>query len=147
MNRFFLAFLLLAAVGLSGCQTNMVKAFNKVKPGMDKDDVLHTMGSPRSSQRFHGKDRWRYVFYEDNIRYEKEVHFLEGLAVYVGDNWEPPVENSAVVVDQKNEEYNKRIDALLKEEAMKARSEYDEYQVQVKGTDKVRYVPEFKGVD
>ena len=125
----------------------MVNAFNKVKTGMDKDDVLETMGSPRSSQRFHGKDRWRYVFYEDNIRYEKEVHFLEGLATYVGDTWEPPTETSAVVVDQKNEQLNNRIDALLKEEAAKAKTESGEYQLQVKGSDKIRYVPEFKGVD
>lgn len=132
---------------LAGCQTNMVNAFNKVKTGMDKDDVLETMGSPRTSQRFHGKDRWRYVFYEDNIRYEKEVHFLEGLAVYVGDTWEPPVEQSAVVADQKNQELNNRIDALLKEEAKNAKSEFEAYQLQVKGSDKIRYVPEFKGVD
>ncbi|MFP5518941.1 MAG: outer membrane protein assembly factor BamE [Bdellovibrionia bacterium] len=143
-----LVIILLQASFLSiGCQTNMKKAFEEVKPGMDKDDVLSIMGSPRSSQRFHGKDRWRYVFYADDLRFEKEVHFLEGTAVYVGEKWEPPQEQSAVVVDQKNEENNARIDALLKEEAAKAKTDFDNYQSQTKGEDKVRYLPTFKGVD
>lgn len=140
------AFVVLALL-LSGCQTNMLKEFDDVKAGMDKDDVLNIMGSPRSTQRFHGKDRWRYTIYNSNMRYEKEVHFKEGLAVYVGEPWEPPTELSAAVVDQKNEELNNKIDQMLKDEAQSSKTNFDAYQSKVKGEDKVRYLPEFKGVD
>lgn len=147
MHQLKMLLLVAFAVVMSGCQTNMLKAFNSVKNGMDKDDVLDIMGSPQSSQRFHGKDRWRYNFYADDLRYEKEVHFQEGAAVYVGDKWEPPQEESAVAVDQRNEINNAKIDAILKEEAEKAKTDFDAYQTKIKGEDKVRYLPEFKGVD
>lgn len=131
---------------LAGCQTSMIKQFDQLKPGMEKDDVLSLMGSPNQTQRFHGKDRWRYVFYDQRIRFEKEVHFFEGNAVYIGNTWEPPVEQSAVVADQKNEARNKEIDAEVKKDQELHRSAYTEYEAKNKGEKKVLYVPQFEPI-
>jgi outer membrane protein assembly factor BamE len=43
----------------SACQTSMLKQFDEVKPGMEKDDVLELMGSPDQTQRSQGRDRAR----------------------------------------------------------------------------------------
>lgn len=132
-----------AMLFLTACQTSMVKQFSKVQPGMEKDDVLEIMGSPSQSRRFHGKDRWSYVFYEDRIRFEKEVHFFEGKAIYIGDLWQPPEEQSAVAVDKRNAELNEKIDLEVKQDIEKHRKAYDSYEAEVRGHDKVRYVPSF----
>lgn len=135
------AFLLFFA--LSACQTNMKKAFDEIQLGMDKDEVLATIGGPRAVTRFHGKDRWFISFYHDNIRYDKEVHFTNGFVTYVGAPWEPPEEKSAKYVDKKNQE----ADLKTYQDLIKARSEAEneaaEYEKKVKGQDKVRYVPDF----
>jgi outer membrane protein assembly factor BamE len=74
----------------SGCQSYPLKEFETITPGMEKNDVLGKIGSPSTSLRFHDKDRWIYVFYDEKFRFVKEVHFLEGNVVYIGDKWEPP---------------------------------------------------------
>jgi outer membrane protein assembly factor BamE len=124
--------------------TNMLKEYQSLHAGMEKDDVLEKMGNPQHTERFHGKDRWTYIFYTDRIRYEKEVQFIEGSAVYVGDTWQPEV--SAVQVDTKNEIANKAIaDDVVKKYQDNPKA-YSNYENAVRGLDKVRYVPEFKPV-
>lgn len=95
-----------------GCQTSMYQQFEQVNVGMDKDDVLQIMGSPQRTQRWRGKDRWTFVFYEDRIRFEKEVQFHEGIATYVGYIWQPPKEESAEYIDQKNKERSEYLDKI-----------------------------------
>lgn len=144
MRRILFAFLF-AFAGLStACQTSALKDWEKIKPGMEKQDVLEVMGNPSRTQRFHGKDRWTYIFYDSRIKFEKEVQFFEGNALYVGETWQPPAEKSAVVVDQKNEERNIAIDKELAREAAEARNAYSNYESKVRGEDKVRYIPVFK---
>lgn len=146
MLRYLSILLLSASVVLTGCQTSMLKQFDKLKPGMEKDDVLGLMGSPSQAQRFHGKDRWRYVFYDQRIRFEKEVHFFEGNAIYIGEVWEPPVEQSAVAVDKRNEEKNKAVDAEIARDKELHRSAYREYEAKTKGEKEVLYVPRFEPI-
>ena len=67
---------LLFSFYLTACQTSQLSEFNKVKNGMDKDTVIDLMGNPQRLERFHSKDRWTYVFYDERVRYEKEIHFL-----------------------------------------------------------------------
>lgn len=129
---------------LSACQTNMLKEYNKLHLGMEKDDVLEVMGSPTRTQRFHGKDRWSYVFYEDRIRYEKEVQFFEGNAIYLGEKWEPEI--TAAQVDAKNEASNKAIEDESVRKYQENPQAYSNYEKEVRGNDKVRYVPTFKPV-
>ena len=146
MQKLMVLPFILMALLLSACQTSLVKQFSDVKTGMEKDDVLSLMGSPNRTQRFHGKDRWTYIFYEDRIRHEKEVQFLDGNAVYVGEPWQPIPEKSAAVVDAQTEERNKKLDTQLLKEVEKSRSDYSKYQEATKGDDKVRYVPQFESV-
>lgn len=141
-----LRFFAVAALLLTACQTNMVKQFEQVKPGMEKDDVLDLLGSPRQTQRFHGKDRWYYVFYEDRIRFEKEVHFFEGNAIYVGNKWEPPVEQSAAAIDTRNAAANQATDEAIKKEEAENRASYSGYEAEVRGEDKVRYIPQYEPI-
>ncbi len=140
--------ILLVSLGLilTGCQTSMLKQFEQLKPGMEKDDVLDLMGSPSQTQRFHGKDRWRYVFYDKRIRFEKEVHFFEGNAIYIGEVWEPAPEQSAVAADKRNEERNKVIDAEIARDAEIHRSAYREYEAKTKGEKEVLYTPRFEPI-
>lgn len=129
---------------ISACQSSPVKDFSKIKFGMEKHDVLEAMGNPRSTQRFHGKDRWTYVFYDKQIRFEKEVHFFEGNAVYVGDIWQPTEENSAPSVDKLNAQKNQAADEELAKEIQENRKAYQKYEDNVKGTTKPLYVPQFQ---
>lgn len=147
-EKLLFPFILLTALILSGCQTSMLKQFQSVSMGMEKADVLELMGSPRDAQRFHGKDRWKYVFYEDKIRFTKEVHFLDGTVIYVGDIWEPAYEQSAVAMDKRNQEAEKYIQQQNQStvEAASKDSSYDQYRSKVKGEDKIRYLPEFEAV-
>ena len=138
--------LLAGALFLSACQTNMLKEYQSLHPGMEKDDVLDKMGNPQRTQRFHGKDRWTYVFYHDRIRYEKEVQFFEGNAVYVGEISQPEKEMSAAVVDAKNEASNKAYDEDVAKKYQDNPKAYSNYENEVRGMDKVRYVPDFKPV-
>lgn len=130
----------------TACQTSMLKQFSEVKQGMEKDDVLDLMGSPVRTERFHGKDRWTYVFYDKRIRFEKEVHFYEGSAVYVGDTWQPEAPKSASAVDSVNESKNKEIDEQIAREVEVNRRNYELYEASTKGEDKVRYVPTFEPI-
>jgi outer membrane protein assembly factor BamE len=144
MSRLILAFMMVMGSLLMGCQTNMLKEYQKISPGMEKDDVLEVMGSPQRTQRFHGKDRWTYIFYDSRIRYEKEIQFFEGNAVYVGDIWQPEI--SAAQVDAKNEASNKSIEEDTLKRFQDNPKAYSNYESEVRGTDKVRFVPTFKPV-
>lgn len=142
MGKSLLA-LVFILVALSGCQTNMKKAFDEIKPGMDKDQVLETIGGPRAVTRFHGKDRWFIMFYQDDIRYEREIHFSNGIADYVGESYVAPEEKQAAYVDKKNQESNDQIFKELVESKNQFGKGAEEYEKRVKGTDKIRYVPNF----
>lgn len=136
--------LLLLCLGTTACQTSMLKQFNEISPGMEKDDVLDLMGSPNQAQRFHGKDKWTYVFYDKRIRFEKEIQFFEGNAIYVGEITQPPVEQSAIAVDARNESTNKALNEMMMKETTANRKAYDAYEAQTRGEDKVRYIPQFE---
>jgi outer membrane protein assembly factor BamE len=124
----------------------MLKQFESIKPGMEKDDVLELMGSPNQTQRVSGKDRWYYTFYDNRIRFQKEVQFVDGTAMYIGEVYQPPADQTAVAVDTRNDERNKAIDEQAKKEVIENRKAYDSYEAQTKGTDKVRYVPQFEPI-
>lgn len=146
MLRYMAIPVILLGLLTTGCQTNMLNQFNAVKPGMEKDDVLDIMGSPSRAQRFHGKDRWTYIFYSDRIRFEKEVHFFENNAIYVGEIWEPEESRSAIAVDKANEAKNIEIDSQIAKDMEIHRQAYENYESHVRGTDKVRYMPRFEPI-
>lgn len=128
---------------LSGCQTSLVRSFEQVNPGMDKHQVLQILGGPTSTTRMHGKDRWMYHFYEDGIRFDKEVHFLDGILVYSGDTYVPPKGKSAKEKDQQVAETEEQIQQKEKEDKEARAKALQDYESQVQGTKEVRYMPDF----
>lgn len=146
MLRYLALTVVIINILTTGCQTSMLAKFKEVKPGMEKGEVLDLIGSPRMAQRFHGKDRWTYVFYDDRIRFEKEVHFLNGDTVYVGDIWQPEEVNGAVAMDTSNDSKNHEIDERLSKEIINSRNAYQEYEAKVKIQDKIYYSPNFEPV-
>jgi outer membrane protein assembly factor BamE len=141
-HLFQLTFLLSVAFSL-GCQTNEIKAFSSLQPGMDKGQVISIMGSPQVSDRIHGRDRWTYVFYHDELKHVKEVQFTEGKSTYIGDP--PAPEVSATEQDAKNAAANKELETAardLREQNRQGSFRDDSSQSQ----NQIRYVPEFKPI-
>jgi len=136
---------LLSFVFLAGCATSPKSQFTQVQVGMDKDQVLDIMESPQRTQRWHGMDRWTYIFYSEDQRTEKEVQFAEGKSNYVGNVFQPPV--SADEQDVLNENSNREVEALLqalKEDSAKQYSDYDDGGG--RGSSTIRFVPQFEPV-
>ncbi len=131
------------------CQTSQLSEFNKVKTGMDKDQVMVLMGNPERTERLHSKDRWTYVFYDERVRYEKEIHFLDGISTYVGEIWEPEASKSWQAAEKEKAEIEEKYQSEIvtkKERQVKASSEYLNYEKELRHEDKVRYMPEFTPV-
>lgn len=131
------------------CQTNMARQFDKIKPGADKDAVLDLLGNPRNITRIAGEDRWYYLYYQEDIRQQKEVHFRDGLVVYSGDRKKPTPEIDPVAIDSKNSELNKKLDdeAESRKEASKnAYTNYLKFEKKVKKENEIQYLPEFETV-
>ncbi len=142
-----LIFSFFAIFSLTSCQSSMLKSFEKVHLGMDKHQVIETLGNPNTTTRLHGKDRWIYRFYEGNIRFDKEVHFLDGIAVYSGEPWKASENKSAEAIDKKNDELNARSQAERVENAKQNSEAYQKFQDEARNADKVRYMPRFKDVE
>ena len=141
----FMGFVLISALLNFGCQTNQLKQFEQLKPGMEKGEILEIMGSPQHTQRWHGMDRWNYVFYEQQKKYDKEIHFLEGTANYVGEPFVPEI--SAEQADAKNEETNHYLDIELAKKQTESRNNaFEGYEMEIKGNNSIRYVPQFEPV-
>lgn len=135
-----------AAAGLTACQSSMLRSFENVKPGMDKHQVLESLGSPSSVTRLHGKDRWIYNFYDEDVQKTKEVHFEDGRAVYVGDAWTPPPEKSAALRDKANDDKEQvfQAEAKARDDARRKNADlYREYEESAHNKAKVKYMPTF----
>jgi outer membrane protein assembly factor BamE len=129
---------------LSACQSNAKRQFEKLSPGMEKVEVLELMETPWTTTRLHGKDRWIYVFYEDGVRFEKEVHFLNGKAVYIGDTWKPADDQTAESKDKKNADNEVKIEEEEKKHKEELKNAYTDYEKDVKGEgQKIKYMPDF----
>lgn len=129
---------------LTGCTISQKKQFEKVEVGMEKDQVLGLLDSPQRTQRWHGLDRWTYIFYDENLRLEKEIHFNEGKANYVGDVYAPPV--AAEDQDKLNEAANQEQDTLLQARKDDFRKIYRSYEGQIHDKETIRYVPRYEPV-
>lgn len=128
------------------CQTSMIRSFDKVQNGMDKHQVLQLLGTPKATTRLHGRDRWLYRFYDDGVRYDKEVHFDDELVVYSGGPWVPPPEKTAVQVDRKHEEAEvifQAEDEAREKDRQRNAELFREYEMHSHKQDKVEYLPEF----
>ena len=132
-------------LGVTGCQSDPAMDFKHLKPGMEKNDVLEVMGSPQRTQRWHGMDRWTYIYYEQKQnREEKEVHFDQGKAVYIGEKYSPPVtaKEQDDIFDEQNQQLEKQYAARREE----ARTNLSRYHEEAEGENEVRYVPQYEPV-
>lgn len=136
---------IIAAFFSSACQTNELKAYEKLKVGMDKDEVLGIMGNPTKTQRWQGKDRWTYKFYHDDSPYVREVHFENSKSTYIGEQVFPAI--SAADQDAKNDAENKAIDEQLQASKAKQRQSLGNYEEDVTGANEIRTVPRFEPVE
>jgi outer membrane protein assembly factor BamE len=127
-----------------GCATNMLKQFDRVKVGMEKDQVLAMLDSPDRAQRWKGQDRWTYIIYEDDVKHLKQIHFENGQAVYVGDIPKPEI--SAAEKDLKNETENQELESLYLKNKQENQEAFQKYETEVSGSDQIRYVPQFTPV-
>ncbi|MFN7262516.1 MAG: outer membrane protein assembly factor BamE [Pseudobdellovibrionaceae bacterium] len=139
-QRMVILVLSLASLFTVGCQMSPSKQFNKVTVGMEKDQVLEIMGSPQQTLRRSGADRWTYVFYNQETKESRQVHFSEGKAVYVGEVYKPEV--SAEDQDTMNAQANAALEAQWQQERIK-RAQEPSYEETVKGTNEIRYAPTF----
>lgn len=114
MFRIRLGLIYLHLFLVSACISNPLDDFGEIFPGMDKTEVLDTMGNPQATQRFYGKDRWTYRFYDRGIHFQKEVHFFEGSVIYAGEVYQPEV--SAFEQDVINAKINDDMDLVLEQE-------------------------------
>lgn len=143
-------FAFLACLFLISCQTNMARQFEKIKTGDDKDTVLDYLGSPRHVTRMPSEDRWYYTYYNDDVRYQKEVHFKNGLVVYAGEKQKAKPEHDPVLIDNKNAEINAKFNAeeeKRKEDSKNAYKDYLGYQKKASKESEVKYIPDFEPVD
>lgn len=143
LQKVFFTFFVSVSTLLLGCQTHLLKEMESLTPGMEKDDVLSKLGSPTTALRMHGKDRWIYVFYDDKIRLEKEIHFFGGNVIYIGEKWEPPYEKQAHVIDTQNEKQQEELQRRVDQERQSNRDSYEEYLRRAHFNDRVRFLPEF----
>lgn len=64
MMRNLMMFILISL--LTACATSPFKVAEKIKPGMEKPDVLEALGNPNRTRRVKMQDQWEYVFYKQN---------------------------------------------------------------------------------
>lgn len=83
---------------LSACQTPRYREFEQVKVGMSKEQVLSVAGNPSNRDRKQSVDRWTYNLHDHpDGKTVREVHFFEGVSIYVG-----PKQLPAVSADQQD---------------------------------------------
>jgi hypothetical protein len=100
--------------------------------------------------RINGEDHWYYMYYNDDVRLQKEVHFRDGLVVYFGDKKAPSADLMPEAIDAKNEKVNKDLDAASQARAEASKNaylDYVKYEKKVKKQDRVDYLPEFEPVE
>lgn len=67
---------------LTGCST-FSQTMDRIKPGMDKDEVLSRLGNPKRTFRENGVDNWIYLYYQDDQEYRRDVVFANGKVIRV----------------------------------------------------------------
>ncbi|MCB0415792.1 MAG: outer membrane protein assembly factor BamE [Bdellovibrionales bacterium] len=108
LNLAFITFLVLLNI-IAGCQTPLYKVIDKVEPGMDKSQVLETLGSPKYTKQTQNYDHWKYEFYKDAVKMSKEILFFEDHVVKIKPTvYRPDLLDHAMTANDMNE-YEKRI--------------------------------------
>jgi outer membrane protein assembly factor BamE len=96
--------LIFVLISFNACQSSRLKGFDNLMLGQEKNTVLNLIGSPTYHERVKDQDRWTYIIYENDIRHEKVIYFLDGIVSYQGLPISPIF--SAEEQDQINSEKN-----------------------------------------
>lgn len=99
--------LLLVAVAVWSCALTPYEGSQKLKVGLDKDEVLELMGSPNTSDRKNGLDEWVYVFYHEKKEYRKLLVFENGLLKSFADDLRDTPEMKALQKAENMQQYEK----------------------------------------
>lgn len=119
--------------GLTGCQTQAARDFARIRPGMEKVDVVDIMGDPQRKIRRQGVDKWTYIYYDNRVRTENEVHFNEGVASYVGPHVPPAI--SAEQQDAMFAAENAALEKQIAARRAEAQSNLHRYEQEVREED------------
>jgi hypothetical protein len=104
--------ILTAVFIVTGCQTDsFLKDFKHVRLGMDKFDLVETLGDAQRKERRNGKEWWFYTVYENKQKYERLVVFENNKVIYAGRVATPKDFKDADLVDKQNELTNKALES------------------------------------
>lgn len=98
---------------IGACQSAPIKEFDQVALGQDKSDVIESVGGPSWKDRRKGFDRWTYIIYQDGVRLERQIHFLDGIVTYKGEPVQPFI--TAEEQDEFNSEKNLALEKMERE--------------------------------
>lgn len=96
---------------------------------MSKDRVLSRMGSPHYATHFKGEDHWFYLYYDHQMRTEREVDLAHDKVVYAGPVRKPRY--SARQIDRANALTNMRDDQEDREAERETSPLYRHYKKEV----------------
>lgn len=65
---------------LLGCASKPLN-FDGIQSGMDKDQVLQTLGNPKRTYRMNSVDHWVYVDFENGREKQRHIAFEDGVVV------------------------------------------------------------------
>ncbi len=139
MKLLFAFTLLIMSLGCSTVPEQ--RQFSKIANGMPKYEVLDRLGEPTRVRRSQGRDRWTYIYQHKGIQVEREIHFVEGKVVYVGNP--PAAKVSAEQADEENRrttEDNEQSRVLKKAEK---RNLYENLEKDMKGNPSKKKVPDY----
>jgi hypothetical protein len=123
MRKFILPILPLLAATLvvTACQTDSFNHdFKHLRLGMDKSDVVETVGTAQREERKDGREWWYYTAYEDREKVERMVVFDNGKVIYAGHLAVPHYVKDARLIDRKNEQSNKAIESQFEHDRVNA---------------------------
>lgn len=109
LQRIQLFFCLIVLWALCSCATPVHEAFSKVSEGMDKAQVIKTLGDPTHSHRDKGKDIWVYRYYKDSQEYSRTVIFNFGKVEEIREEKQHPSKTMELQEANTYEEYKEEI--------------------------------------
>jgi len=107
-----LLFLGVVVLGLTHCTTPMHRKFGEIHEGMDKSLVVETLGSPKWKRMWRGEEHWAYIFYKNNQKMVREVHFEFGEVIRLSQRSLSYRQYQKIRFSKDFEEYKKAIQNL-----------------------------------
>lgn len=101
MKQIFLIISLSLVLGCSSVQHSL----DAVSVGMEKGEVLESLGGPTLTKRRSNEDVWQYTFYDGDKKIVKELRFKGNKLTYKGEPSLPKSGQTAKDIDARNSHY------------------------------------------